>query len=122
MSRIVHFELPADQPERAVKFYETVFGWKIEKWNGPVNYWLVSTGESPEPGIDGAIMQRGGDFSGPVNTISVVSLDEAIEGVVNSGGSIVVPKMAIPGVGYMVYFTDTEGNLSGIMQDDPSAT
>jgi uncharacterized protein len=121
MSRIVRFELPADQPERAIKFYETVFGWSIEKWDGPVNYWLVTTGKGLEPGIDGAIMQRGGSFSGPVNIISVGSLDETVEGVVNSGGSIVVPKMAIPGVGYMVYFTDTEGNLSGIIQDDPSA-
>jgi uncharacterized protein len=88
------------------------------EWNGPVN-----TGSSPQAraGIDGAIMQRGGAFSGPVNTISVASLDAAIEGVVKNGGSIVVPKMAIPGVGYRGYFTDTEGNLSGLVQDDPSA-
>jgi predicted enzyme related to lactoylglutathione lyase len=121
VSRIIHFELPVDQPERAIKFYETVFGWRIEKWNGPVNYWLVSTGESSEPGIDGAIMQRGGAFASAVNTLAVASLDEAMQAVVANGGSIVVPRMAIPGVGYMAYFADTEGNLSGLMQSDPTA-
>jgi len=55
MPRVIHFEIPADDPARAVKFYEAVFGWKIEKWNGPMDYWLAMTGEQEQPGIDGAI-------------------------------------------------------------------
>ncbi len=53
MPRVVHFEIPADKPERAVKFYESVFGWKISQWGGPMAYWLVSAGPKDEPGIDG---------------------------------------------------------------------
>ena len=58
MSRVNHFEINADDPERAAKFYANVCGWKIDKWKGPIEYWLVTTGESDEPGIDGAIMRR----------------------------------------------------------------
>ncbi|HOC31682.1 MAG TPA: VOC family protein, partial [Armatimonadota bacterium] len=53
MPRPIHFELPADDPERAVRFYENVFGWKVQKWDGPQEHWLITTGEAPAPGIDG---------------------------------------------------------------------
>lgn len=58
MPRVVHFEIDAEKPERAVKFYEKVFGWKIEKWKGPVDYWLITTGKEKEPGIDGGLAKR----------------------------------------------------------------
>ena len=58
MPRVIHFELPADEPERAARFYESVFGWEITKWQGPMDYWLVTTGEEGTPGIDGAISPR----------------------------------------------------------------
>ncbi len=121
MARIVHFEIPADDPARAVKFYETVFGWKIQKWDGPENYWLAMTGEEGQPGINGAITGRGEPTTVVVNTMDVASVDDSIAQVVANGGSIVMPKMPVPGVGYLAYFRDTEGNAFGMMQNDPSA-
>jgi len=74
MGRVVHFEIPADNPERAVKFYTKVFDWKIERWQGPVEYWLVMTGPTDQPGIDGGLMRRNPPFNGTVNTVDVASL------------------------------------------------
>ena len=120
MPRVVHFEIPADDPERAVKFYEEVFGWKIDRWEGPVDYWLISTGEEGEPGIDGAIMPRE-EQKTTVNTIDVPSYEEFAKKVEEAGGKVVTPKMAIPSVGYHSYCIDSEGNVFGIMQSDPEA-
>jgi predicted enzyme related to lactoylglutathione lyase len=121
MSRVVHFELAADDPERAVGFYSKVFGWKITKWDGPEDYWLATTGESGEVGIDGAIMRRSDQMPPVVNTIGVDSVDDTVAMITASGGQIVAPKMAIPGVGFLAYCQDTEGNTFGVMQSDPAA-
>jgi len=121
MARVVHFEIPADDPARAVKFYETVFGWKIQKWDGPENYWLAMTGEEGQPGINGAITGRGEPTTVVVNTMDVASVDDSIAQVVANGGSVLMPKMPVPGVGYLAYFRDTEGNAFGMMQNDPNA-
>jgi len=121
MARVVHFEIPADDPARAVKFYETVFGWKIQKWDGPENYWLALTGEEGQPGINGAITGRGEPTTVVVNTMDVASVDDSIAQVVANGGSVLMPKMPVPGVGYLAYFRDTEGNAFGMMQNDPNA-
>ena len=118
MPRVIHFELPADEPERAVRFYEMVFGWKISKWDGPMDYWLVMTGEEGAPGIDGAISPR--DAGATVTyVIDVPSADEYVGKVLSAGGTVVLPKHEVPGVGYLAYCTDTEGNIFGIMQDLP---
>lgn len=120
MPRVIHFEITADDPERAVKFYEDVFGWKTQRWGGgKQTYWLMSTGEGP--GIDGGILGRQPGFPVTVNTIGVASVDEFIEKVTAAGGKVVRPKMTIPGVGYQAYCTDTEGNLFGVHQSDASA-
>lgn len=119
MPRVVHFEISADQPERASRFYATVFGWDIQKWEGPVDYWLASTGEGP--GIDGAIKRRPSPDVSTVNTIEVPSLDESLAIVEKSGGTVLMPKTVIPGIGYHAYCRDTEGNIFGIMQSDPGA-
>ena len=121
MPRVIHFEIPADDPARAVKFYETVFGWKIQKWDGPENYWLAMTGEEGQPGINGAITGRGEPTTVVVNTMDVASVDDSIAQVVANGGSVLMPKMPVPGVGYLAYFRDTEGNAFGMMQNDPNA-
>ena len=121
MSRVIHFELPADNPERAVKFYEGVFGWQFKKWEGPMEYWLISTGAAGQPGIDGGLQKRPHPGAGTVNTIGVASVDASAAAVEKQGGKIAVPKMAIPGVGYLAYCTDPEGNMFGIMQPDPAA-
>ena len=121
MPRVIHFEISADDPERAVDFYKKVFGWKIDKWGGPANYWLVTTGEEKEPGINGAITEKSENVPATTNTISVPSFDEAVKKIAEAGGKILMPKMPVPGVGYMTYCKDTEGNVFGIMQMDPNA-
>jgi predicted enzyme related to lactoylglutathione lyase len=120
MPRVVHFEISADEPERAVKFYTDVFGWNTEKWGGPKDYWLVTTGAKDEPGINGGVFKREGPVNF-VNTIDVPSVDDFAAKVTEHGGKVVVPRMAIPGVGYLIYCKDTENNVFGIMQGDPSA-
>jgi predicted enzyme related to lactoylglutathione lyase len=120
-SRVVHFELPADDPDRCAKFYADAFGWKVDKWGGPTDYWLVTTGEAPEVGIDGGIGRRQGADDQITNTIDVPDLDAAVEKVVAAGGSITNPKHAVRGVGWLAYATDTEGNPFGIMQADETA-
>jgi len=120
MPRVVHFEINADDPKRAVEFYRQVFGWQIRKWEGPIEYWLVKTGEEGEPGIDGAIMPRMGQGT-TYNTVDVRSVDEYVQKIVAAGGQVVSPKQAVPGVGYFAYVADTEGNVFGVMQDDPNA-
>jgi hypothetical protein len=121
MPRVVHFEIDANNPERAVKFYEKVFGWKLTKWEGPIEYWLISTGKENEPGIDGGLARRTMSEPSTVNTIDVPSVDEFVKKVEGNGGSIIRPKMAVLGVGYMAYFKDPEGNIFGMMERDESA-
>jgi len=119
MPRPIHFELPADDPERAISFYQDVFGWKVQKWDGPQEYWLVSTGEAPAPGIDGAIMRRHAEAQHLIHTLDVPDLDAYIEKVTTAGGRVVVPKMEIPGVGWFAYVADPEGNVFGMIQSQP---
>ena len=120
MPRVVHFEISADDPQRAAAFYGKVFGWGIHKWDGPQDYWLVKTGEAGEPGIDGGLFKRQGPV-GHVNSVQVDSVDAYADKVKAAGGKVVVPRMAIPGVGYLVYCQDTEGSVFGLYQPDRSA-
>ncbi len=121
MPRVIHFELPADDPDRAVAFYSGVFNWKIEKWAGPEDYWLITTGSATQPGIDGAITRRQEPLSTVINSIDVPSVDDFVNKIVDNGGRVVLPKMPVPGVGYVAYCQDTEGNTFSIMQADESA-
>jgi len=122
MPRVVHFEFNADDPERAAGFYTEVFGWDIQKWGGPADYWLASTGEGR--GIDGAI-QSAPEFVGgqkAVLTVEVGAVDETAAGVEAAGGSVIVPRMAVPHVGWLIYCRDTEGMIFGALQPDESAS
>ncbi|MFL5588805.1 MAG: VOC family protein [Ktedonobacteraceae bacterium] len=126
MPRVVHFEIHADDPQRAVTFYQDIFGWQINKWGGPEDYWLVITGPDNEPGINGAILRRHGPVNGDaviayVCTIDVPSVDDVTAKITAHGGTIALPKMAVPQVGWLAYGKDTEGNIFGVMQSDPSA-
>jgi hypothetical protein len=121
MSRVTHFEIPADDPERAIKFYKTVFGWKIEKWDGPIEYWLIMTGSEDQPGIDGGLARREDPETGIENMIDVKDLDQSVIDVEANGGTIVRPRMAVPGVGWVAYILDTEGNIFGLMESDTEA-
>lgn len=119
MKRVIHFEIGADNPERAVRFYEDVFDWKIKKWDGPVDYWLATTGEEAELGINGAIKHRVEPQQMVVNTIDVPSIDDFIDKIRKAGGEVVMPRTEIPGVGFHAYCKDTEGNLFGIIENNP---
>lgn len=126
MNRVIHFEVQADDVDRAKKFYEETFGWKIEKWmdgdnKNEMEYWGLITGKDGTPGINGGLYQR------PKNkteksiytydcTISVDDIDKAIADVKKNGGKIRTEKMEIPKVGWFAGAFDTEGNMFGLMQ------
>lgn len=128
MNRPIHFEIQAENPERAIKFYQSVFGWTFNQW-GTGKYWLISTGDKSTPGIDGGLMPRpfpgGPQEAAHVNafvcTCDVENVDSMAERVVNAGGTLVVPKMAVPTVGWLVYCKDPEGNIFGMLQMDAGA-
>ena len=117
MGRVVHFEFPVDDPDRAIKFFKDAFGWNIEKWGeGAMDYWLVGTGDRSQMGIDGGFSRRGQGMPGMVNIIQVDNIDQSIGAVEQAGGKITQPKMEIPKVGTVAYFTDTEGTNWGMIQ------
>jgi uncharacterized protein len=126
MNRVVHFEIYATNPHETIEFYRHVFGWKIEPWGPPeAEYWHISTGgeEPASDGLDGGLWRRRGpsplEGSG-VNayscTIEVEDIDITLEKVKSAGGSISVEKNQIPGVGWLAYCKDTDGNLFGVVQ------
>jgi predicted enzyme related to lactoylglutathione lyase len=121
MSRVIHFEIPASDPEKLSDFYKKVFGWKFEKWGGPIEYWMVATGAEGQPGINGGFLRKGGPVTGTTNTIGVESVDDSIKSVEKAGGKVVMAKTAIPTIGYFAYLQDTEANIFGVMQPDPNA-
>ena len=120
MNRPVHFEIYTDKPEAVQPFYRDVFGWKFKKFEGgPLEYWLVTTGEDNEPGINGGLLRpRDGQNPGTINTVPVASLEETTKAIEKRGGKICVPKMAIPGVGWLAYAQDPANNVFGILQPD----
>ena len=121
MPRIVHFEITAENPERAARFYSEIFGWKIEKYNGPKEYWLITTGPQGEMGINGGMYKRIPGFSNYVNIIDVPSVNDFAKKIIKHGGKQIVPKITIRGIGYSAYFQDTEGNAFGVIEEDKSA-
>jgi len=128
MPRPIHFEIHAAEPDRAMRFYGELFGWKFTAWGGVAGYWQVRTGEPSEPGIDGGLVARRGEAPSegqPINafpcTVGVKSVDEALARAVALGGRVAVPKMPLPGVGWLAYAKDTEGNIFGLHQPDPAA-
>jgi len=126
MPRVIHFEIHAENPDRAVKFYREVLGWEFTKWDGPMPYWLIKTGPDSQPGINGGLLPRRGVIDGQaviayVCTVDTNSVDQHVAKAQASGGTLVVPKMPIPGIGWLAYCKDTEGNIFGLMQADPKA-
>lgn len=121
MNRIVHFDIYADDPDRAADFYRNVFGWKAQKWTGGMDYWLITTGPESEPGINGGLGKRRDPTDHTTNTVDVVSLKETEAKVTAAGGKVLEPRMPIPGVGWFALCADTEGNRLGLMEPDPKA-
>lgn len=121
MPKVIHFEINADEPLRAKKFYESLFNWKIEKWDGPVEYWTIDAGDDDEEGIEGGIQKREQAEDQIFNYIQVLSVDEFSKKIEENGGALASPKITVPGVGHFYMFKDTEGNKLGIMQEDELA-
>ncbi len=130
-NRIVHFEIHAENPERAIAFYKSVFGWEFPVWmEEPVKYWGVMTApqESKEAGINGGLMVRKGAAPAegqPVNayvcTVQVENIDEIIKKIEAASGVVALPKHVLVGMAWQAYYKDTEGNIFGIHQPDPNA-
>jgi predicted enzyme related to lactoylglutathione lyase len=118
MPRVVHFEFVAEDIEKVIEFYKTVFGWKIEKWEGPMEYWLITTGDENEPGIDGGLARRTDPSDSTINTIDVENIDEILKAIVTNGGEIIRPKEQLPGVGWLAYIKDPDGNMWGLMKSE----
>jgi predicted enzyme related to lactoylglutathione lyase len=131
MPRPVHFEIHASDPEALAGFYRPVFDWEVKTWEGPIEYWLCTTGPDGEMGINGAITKREGPdpgqdasipVNGCVNTIGVSDIDAVTEKAQEYGAVIAMPKAAVPGVGWLTYLKDPAGNLVGVLQPDMSAS
>ena len=132
---VVHFEIPADDPERAVGFYRELFGWEFQKWGGPaeggpeagMEYWLITTvptdesGRPQRPGVNGGLMRRQDPNQPAVNYVSVESVHEFARKAETLGGSVIVPRNPVPGMGWFAYVKDTEGNIFGLWESDESA-
>ena len=124
MGRVLHFEIHAADPDRAERFYVEVFGWSVQRYPGPIDYRLLTTGPDEDAGINGAIVERQGpvqpEIGQAVNafvcTIGVDSIDHTERAVAAAGGQQVVPRMLVPGIGQLAYFTDPEGNIFGALQ------
>lgn len=120
--RVVHFEIPADDEDRAREFYRQAFGWNMQPMP-EMQYTIVSTTESDEQGlpkepgaINGGLMKRQEPYKTPVITIDVDDIDSALKKVESLGGATVTPRMEVGAMGFAAYFTDTEGNLMGLWQ------
>ncbi|TSC81806.1 MAG: glyoxalase/bleomycin resistance protein/dioxygenase [Parcubacteria group bacterium Gr01-1014_20] len=130
-NRVVHFEIQAEDIERAKKFYGEVFGWEFQGWPmGSVTYWAIVTApkESSEPGINGGFVQRPCPPPKPEQgtnaftcTIQVENFDEIAKKIEVAGGKVAMPKFALPGMAWQGYFLDTEGNTFGLHQVDTNA-
>lgn len=120
MSKVVHFEIPVDDTDRAQQFYREVFDWKIQGW-GDAPYWLIEAGAEDEQGADGALIARSDVHAAPVVVIDVDDLDAALDRAAAAGAQQVHGKEAVPGMGWSAYVRDTEGNIIGVWQSDESA-
>jgi hypothetical protein len=128
MRKVVHFEIPAEDLSRAKSFYGGIFGWELHSMPiGEDEYTLATTTPVDETtmapteagAINGGMMQRSAEISGPVITIDVESIDDVLGRIEAAGGSTVTPKMPIPGMGAVAYFKDSEGNVMGLWETAP---
>jgi len=131
---IVHFELPADDPERAAKFYRELFGWDIQRFEGSADnregfeYWMVKTiptganGMPQGPGVNGGLMRRMYPGQPPVNYVNVEDVEDFTRRAQRLGAKVMMEKQPVPGMGWFAQLTDPEGNLFAIWQSDPQAS
>ncbi len=127
MPRVIHFEIQATDPDSLSHYYSELFGWKFSRW-GDTPYWIIETGQVGMPSINGGLLQRNGpppsdgqSVNAFVCTIEVDNLDQYFTRTLALGGTAAVPKMPIPGVGWLAYVKDPNGNILGLMQTDAAA-
>ncbi|MEG0450858.1 MAG: VOC family protein [Lysinibacillus sp.] len=118
MGKILRFDLQVPNPEEAIAFYTNSFGWEFNKIPGPQDYWLISTGASDQPGIDGGLMKSPDGATRTTNLIDVPAVDDYLKKIVENGGSVVVPKTAVPGMGSFAYCLDNQGLLFGVSESN----
>jgi predicted enzyme related to lactoylglutathione lyase len=129
---VVHFEIPADEPERAAKFYRELFGWEIQRWGGAATrtaneYWLVQTvsadagGQPTRPGVNGGLMRRMFPGQTPVNYIGVERVGDFVHKAERLGAKVIVSRTPVPGRGWFAQLQDTEGNIFAVWETDAAA-
>jgi len=122
MPTIVHFDIASDEPQRAKRFYESLFGWKMMGPPGMTDYYLVETEDlKGKPGVGGGLGKRGDPSQRITMYVGVDSVDKYLKQVTALGGRVVMPKTTVPGWGYLANCVDTEGNAFGLWQEDKTA-
>ena len=116
MPHLVYFEVTAEDLGRAAQFYRDVFGWAIAQADEAEEYYEIETGSKNDPGVPGAVVTRYHAYESNINTYDVENVDEFARKIAEAGGEVLAPKIAIPGVGFIQYCQDTEGNTFGILQ------
>lgn len=127
MSRVIHFEIHASDPIELIPFYESLFGWSFTRFLPEVEYWTITTGPDSLPGINGGLVKRKGPAPLEIQAVNATVCTVQVESVENTlarnkelGGTVVLPRMPIPGIGWLAYIKDTDGNILGIMNLDPT--
>jgi predicted enzyme related to lactoylglutathione lyase len=118
---LVYFEVTADDLDRAAQFYRDVFGWAIAQPDAGEDYYEIETGTRTDPGIPGGVVGRFNAYESVINTFDVDDVDEFAKKIAEAGGEVLAPKISIPGVGFIQYCQDTEGNTFGIIQYEEPA-
>jgi len=122
MATIAHFDVPADDPARAKKFYELLFGWKFKRMPGPMEYYLFETTDpSGKPSVGGGMGKRGAPDQRITNYIGVPSIDEHLVKAKKLGAKVTMEKTSVPGWGYLAILTDTENNTFGLWEENKNA-
>lgn len=128
MPRVIHFEIHASEPEALMDFYSALLGWGFVKQE-EMDYWLIETGPADQPGINGGLVRR--PVAGPADsqavnaficTVEVESLDDTLSANQRLGGVVALPKMPVPGVGWLAYVKDPDGNILGLLQPEEATT
>jgi len=124
-NNLTHFAINADDTARACRFYQNVFGWEFQSWGQP-DFFQISTGDKTSPSVQGALQKRreivpGAHMVGYECSFAVANVDAIAAAVEANGGTIVMSKVAIPGVGRLMFFKDTEGNIAGAIEFDTAA-
>lgn len=117
INEIVHFEIPAKDPERLRKFYTNVFGWKFKNSAAQnMQYWNITTNTRHSPGVQGGLYKKGSENQTPVNYFATSDVAETIAEVIRAGGQVTAEKKIVPGHGSTAIFSDPEGNPIGLFE------